>query len=153
MITFDFSPAVVKWAEKQLGENFGLSAGIGVVVDGIPAAAVVYSELRHGKSGNPHDIRASIVSVNKRWATRYSLSVLFAYPFHQLKVRRMTSVIAKRNKASRSLCERLGFRLEGTIRQGVEGDDLCVYGILKSEVKWLREAENRQVQPISARCA
>lgn len=153
MITYEFSPNVVGWVSRQLRETYQGAVGIGVLVDGVPACGVVYSELRNTRSGDPYDLRVSIAAVNKRWATKGSLEVLFAYPFKQVGVNRLTAVIAKKNKKSRSLAERLGFRLEGTLRRGLEDDDLCIYGLLKDEVQWLREEANGQIEPVAAACA
>lgn len=140
MITFEFNSAeVIRWVAAQLdGAAFGDAEGIGIYVDGVPAAGVVYHEYRC-INRVPVDIRVSIVAVNKRWASRRSLSVLFGYPFNQLDVRRMTAIIAKSNRKSRSLAERLGFELEGTHPLAFDGKETALtYGITRNRAeKWI----------------
>lgn len=107
---------------------------IGVVEDGQLIAGVIYSEYRP-----PVDIRESFASISPTWATKYTLKHLFAYPFVHLGVRRMSSIIASGNTASIDLTERLGFKREGIIRQGMDnGEDAIIFGMLKEECCWIR---------------
>ena len=75
-----------------------------------------------------------------RWLNRSFLHAVFAYPFEQLGVRRVTARIGANNPKARKFLESLGFTHEGTIRQGWEADvDLLVFGLLKNECRFLRD--------------
>lgn len=112
----------------------GLYTGIGILNNNQElVAGVIYSEYR-----KPTEIRASIAAIEPTWATRATLNILFSYPFRQLGVRRMTAVAGKKNKKSRDLLLRLGFKQEGNAREAMDnGDDAIIYGMLKKECKWL----------------
>jgi hypothetical protein len=70
--------------------------------------------------------------------TRSRISLLFRYPFEQLGVERISCVIAASNKRSRRVVEGLGWAHEGTIRGFYADDeDGALYGILKSECRWI----------------
>jgi RimJ/RimL family protein N-acetyltransferase len=70
--------------------------------------------------------------------TRGFLREAFRYPFLQLGAGRLTARIHAGNSASRKFVEALGFKLEGIIRETLaDGADLCVYGMLRRECRWL----------------
>ena len=71
------------------------------------------------------------------WLTREHLRGFFAYPFEQLKVRRVTGIVHRKNKHARSINERLGFKLEGVCKHGFEDGDACVYGMIKQDCRWI----------------
>lgn len=122
--------------------GFGLCTAIGVTLDRVLVAGVVYHEYRK------HSIQLSMASTSPRWCTRKTLNVLLGYPFHQLGVARITACTAKSNLRLQSLVSRLGFRLEGNIRRGLDGQqDLLIYGLLREEAnKWIADNEIRSEQ-------
>lgn len=69
--------------------------------------------------------------------TRRFLRAIFYYPFHQLGVRRVTALVDAKNTKSRSLVEKVGFVKEGTMREAAPEDDVIVYGMLRSECRWI----------------
>jgi RimJ/RimL family protein N-acetyltransferase len=84
-----------------------------------------------------HDIQICAAG-SGNWLTRGNLREFFGYPFNQLGCIRITAAIAKANKLSREISERLGFRLEGTLRHGLAPNrDLLLYGMLKEDCKWI----------------
>jgi hypothetical protein len=124
---------VAKWvSEKIVGCNgFGPCTAIGVVRDGKLSGGVVYHEFRK------HDVRVSIALDGAGFSVPWRL--LFSYPFNELKCVRITSMIDKRNKRSRALCERLGFKMEGVHPKGVDGWATAVsYGMLKENCRWIK---------------
>lgn len=71
------------------------------------------------------------------WLSRRVIAVMFGYPFVQLGCHRMTLLIDRTNKVSRSISEKLGFRLEGVVREGLgPGEDMMIYGLLRRELRW-----------------
>lgn len=109
-------------AWERLYQAIGLEAG-----DEIVAGVVLY-DYRPGAS-----ITMSVAAEPKRlWAYRHVLSAAFVYAFVQCDVRRITAYVAERNWRCRRLVERLGFELEGTMRQALpDGSAELVYGLMR----------------------
>jgi|SRR5579859_457835 len=119
---------------------------IGFADDSGLVAGLIYDEYR----GN--SMRIAMASSTPRWATRETLYALFAYPFLQLKVKRLTAYTGKSMASVRRFLERLGFVLEGTIREGFADDDCVIYGMLRNECRWI-ERTSREIEPERAACA
>lgn len=74
------------------------------------------------------------------WVTKGNLRFWFRYPFQQLSCNRITSLVAKKNRVSREMTERLGFKREGCARGAFgPGRDGILYGMLREECKFIRE--------------
>lgn len=72
------------------------------------------------------------------WLSREHLRDLLKHPFERLGCLRVTGLIPKKNRTARRVAEKIGFRLEGTIRKGGDnGTDLMLYGLLRSECRWI----------------
>ncbi len=112
---------------------------IGVTRDGQIIGGVLYSNY-HEIAPGQHDCMLTAAG-EPGWLTRSSIRVLLGYPFQQLACIRLTSVIAKSNHAARALNERLGFKVEGKIRDGRGIGKHCIlYGLLRADAeKWLRK--------------
>lgn len=67
--------------------------------------------------------------------------------FGRLKLKRLTALIAKKDKRARRAVERIGFELEGVKRLGIGGMlDETIYGMTFDRCRWLkddRHAEKR----------
>jgi hypothetical protein len=83
------------------------------------------------------DIHATIAADSPLWARPKTLETLFGYPFNQLGCTRMTSLIKRGNKRSRRFCEGLGFKVEGVMRKAYGTSDGILYGLLKSECRFI----------------
>lgn len=138
---------VAEWVMKKAPHADYLAdyVAIGLEEDGSLVAGVVYNEYR----GN--SIHVSIASSHPKWANRKTLFAFFAYPFLQLKVKRLTAYTGKSMASVRKFLERLGFVMEGTMRQGFVDDDCVIYGMLKDECRWI-ERTSRERQPEPAAC-
>ncbi|NPV67900.1 MAG: GNAT family N-acetyltransferase [Anaerolineae bacterium] len=59
------------------------------------------------------------------------------FAFEELNLHRITATVFSYNTASRRLCERLGFQLEGVFREFLERDgqrhDMLLFGLLRHE--------------------
>lgn len=71
------------------------------------------------------------------WLTKGNLRGFFSYPFEQLKCRRVTAIVHADNARSRDLVERLGFKSEGVCRDGFADGDACIYGMIRSDCRWI----------------
>lgn len=108
-------------------QAIGLESGGGIV------AAVVYE----GKSGA--NILMHVASDGSRhWMTPAYLAACFRYPFVQLGCNRITGLVRADNIDAQRFDEHLGFKREGQLRAAcTDGMDLIVYGMLKSECRFI----------------
>lgn len=113
-------PMHYRWTEAR---------AIGLVEGGrILAGLVVHNYV--AAAGN---CELSFAADGAKWATRPSIRALLAYPFEQLALNRVTTMIAARNIRALRLNEKLGFVREGLMRQGAGNDDLVILGLLREE--------------------
>lgn len=124
---------VRQWVSGQLNVNIDdRCSAIGIAEDGQLIAGWVYTAF------DGHSVMIHVASTDPRWMSKGRLFALFFYPFGQLEVVRINALIAKKNKRARRVCEKLGFKEEGTLRRGYDGkNDAIVYGMLKHECKWV----------------
>ncbi len=114
---------------------------IGVVKDGKLIGGVAYTEWKEIAPGQ-HDIRMHCAG-EPGWLTKGTIRAFFAYPFQQLACIRVTAIVAKANRRARDLDERLGFRMEGCIRDGFGvGRDGIVYGMTRAGCRWIEEKQS-----------
>ena len=79
----------------------------------------------------------SVAAASPKFLSRKNLRVFFGYPFHQLSQKRVTAVVEVTNQHSYKFNRRLGFQVEGKLRQWFPSGDGIVMGLLKEECKWL----------------
>ncbi len=73
----------------------------------------------------------------KNWLTRDFLWAMFDYPFNQLGKRRITALVARKNKGARKFVDNLGFSYEGCLKHYYENDNLLVFGLLRENCRFL----------------
>jgi len=79
-----------------------------------------------------------LATVSSRWATRETLRVLCTYPFLELGVKRVTAPVKKGNWKARDLVLRMGFVLEGELRDyHDDGESDLIFGMLRDECRWI----------------
>lgn len=71
------------------------------------------------------------------WVTTDVLRFSLSYPFKALDCNRITCLAHRKNKAMRGYLVRMGFTLEGVKRKALDGADVCIYGLLRSECRWV----------------
>lgn len=122
-----------QWAAQQLG----------IALDNGEAIATGYGDqmcvvVVHNWTPTTQDCELSVASTGKGWANRTFLRACFEYVFNQLDCRRCTARVQASNAASVTMTERLGFTREGTLRRASrDGGDLHVFGMLKTECRWI----------------
>jgi RimJ/RimL family protein N-acetyltransferase len=104
---------------------------LGYLRNGEFLGGVVYERWSDG------DVLMHVAGARPGWLGREFLFAAFDYPFNQQGCRRVTALVPADNAAARHFDESLGFVWEGCLRQGTPQGDLLVYGMLKSECRWL----------------
>lgn len=122
------------WAKQRLprfegGEDFGPHVSLGIF-DGEAIIAVM---VVHNYNPRYKNAEISMAASTPRWATRSSIRKLLDYPFRQLGVRRVTTMIAAGNVRAIKFNEGLGFKREGLARHGYGDDDAVILGLLVEE--------------------
>lgn len=102
-------------------------------VDGGRILAAVIYDCFYAK-----DCNLSLAIEDKRGVTRESLHIVFAYPFQQLGLVRVSASVAADNEPSLALMERWGFKREGVKRLGYGDRDEILFGMLRDECRWFR---------------
>ncbi|VVE00714.1 hypothetical protein PIN31115_02089 [Pandoraea iniqua] len=106
---------------------------IGLEHDGNLVAGVVYE----AKSG-PNILMHVASDGSRHWMTPAYLSACFRYPFVQEGCTRITGLVRADNVEAQRFDEHLGFKREGQLRAAcTDGTDLIVYGMLKSECRFI----------------
>lgn len=84
------------------------------------------------------DCNVSVAIEDKRGVTRGNLRAVFAYPFLQLKLPRISASVAADNPESLCLMHRWGFTKEGVKRAAcANGVDEIQFGMLATECRWI----------------
>jgi RimJ/RimL family protein N-acetyltransferase len=111
---------------------------IGVLKDGALIGGVIYTEFRQ-MGANAHDMRMHCAG-DPGWLTRITLRAFFGYPFRQLGCIRVTATVARANRRALDMNRRLGFQIEGRIRDGYgPGRDGLLLGMLRHECRWIED--------------
>jgi RimJ/RimL family protein N-acetyltransferase len=103
-----YGDEVKRFVAEQLGfdRGFGPSSAIGFVDDGEIVAGVIYHNW-HPEGGV---IEISAASSQRKWLNRSRLSVIFGYPFDQIKCRMVVARIGEHNARARRIWRSLGAR-------------------------------------------
>lgn len=141
MIDYARTADALAWFNARVSGAISEGVTISLLAGGDFRAVVVYDSWVEGNSINMH-----VAAVpGRRWLTREFLRAAFRYPFVQLGLRRVTLPIDRSNTDARRFAAKLGASLEGIAREaGTNGDDLCIYGMLKRECRWLEEKTDGQ---------
>lgn len=73
--------------------------------------------------------------------TRAWIRAVCEFVFETCGCRRMTSLNDASNFTMAPYLERLGFKYEGTKRNGLPNADLLIYGMTEEDCKWVRERQ------------
>lgn len=126
---------VASWVQRKINHaDFHNYVAIGLLENNRLIAGVVY----HNHYPAFRGIEMSIAAETPRWASREAIRCFLSYPFIQLRCKRVTACVGARNDRAKRFLPGIGFRKEGTIRQGYGNEDVVIYGMLYSEAKrWL----------------
>ena len=126
---------ILEWASDVIGFPFRDDAKvIGASFDGDLRAVVVYDGF------SECDCNMHIASDGSaRWLSRGFLRAVFAYPFIQLGLRRVTGLVPAKNERALNFDLRLGFEHEGLCRDALPDDDIIVLGMRRSVCPYIPE--------------
>lgn len=132
-IRYHDSAAMLDWASRHLGLPFRDDAkAIGLAGDDDLRAVVVYDGF------SACDCNMHVVSDGSgHWLTRAFLSVVFAHPFLQWRLRRVTGLVPARNTRALRFDIKLGFAYEGRCRHALPDDDIIVLGLLREQCRFI----------------
>ena len=139
MLVIGHDEAVTRWVGARLRiEDFGpWRSAIGVAIGAELVAGAVFTHYN-----NRCDIQVTFAASTPRWATRGAIRGILAYPFVQLRCRRLTAITEAGNLVARRFLDRLGFHMEGYHRDAFADDDGVSYGMLRQECRWLEDLVN-----------
>lgn len=131
----DENNVLAKWVCQGLGENFdwvGDNYTIGFVQNNRLLGALIFHNLRP-----KCEVWWTIYTVDKHWCTLSVLKYIFMVAFDGLKCRRISLLVSRSNVKCLSLVKRLGFKIEGCLRQYRDnGEDAFILSMLNNECKW-----------------
>lgn len=134
MILTEPKELIARYVARQTGSlsNLGEFSAVGLING--------HEELVAGVVFNGYEHPNILMHIAADRMTPGFIAAVMHYPFIQLRVTRVTGLIAKRNKKSRRFAEHLGAKLEGVMEKASVNGDVCVYGLMAERgMKWLSE--------------
>lgn len=132
------------WLSKRMGGHTKECQCFAVMDDDKLVGVVSYFNYRWP------NIEMAFCCEDYRWAmNRDGIVDVFSYPFIQLKCKRVTALVERKNKVARKMVQRLGFKEEGMLRKAGTKGDIFVYGLLPEDLKLRKYHANAK----SAACA
>lgn len=126
-----------QWASSLLGNAWPNDTKGIVVANGERRRALIGYNAFYDDGCTAH-----IVSDGSRsWVGRGVLYAMFAYPFLQCGLGRVTLTIPVANIDAQVFALRVGFSVEGRVR-AARGADHALYGMLKNECMWIKEIKH-----------
>lgn len=114
---------VAYWTASHIPHvhGFGLATAIGVEKDGDLVAGIVYSDY------NPiyKTMQVSMAAIDPRWAQKGVIRALLHYPFEQVGIRKLWSIIPQTNERALRFNVGIGFKKEATLANQF-GDDHAI---------------------------
>jgi hypothetical protein len=117
---------------REKPEEYMPCLALNVSKNGKTLAGVLINDLREGV-----DCWMTIYSSSPEWAKRSTLKYIFGVVFNLMQCQRCSVFVSASNLKSLNMCLRLGFKIEGVLRQyRSNGEDCYVMGMLKNECIW-----------------
>lgn len=134
-ILTDCDDLVGPWVTEKLGCSWNKGRGVTIGLlhpDKGLVAGVLFEDW------NGANILMHVAAVpGRHWLTREFLWFVFYYPFEQLKVKRITGLVASTNLDAIRFDKNLGFELEATLKDAHPSGDLLVFKMTKDKCRWL----------------
>jgi RimJ/RimL family protein N-acetyltransferase len=129
------------WVCERTGGKFAgpLAQAIGLEKDGRLVAGILYDHY------NGRSIAMHVAGDGGHWITRDLLRAAFAYPFVQLRVRKVLGFVDSANVSAHRLDEHLGFVLEARISDAGPQGDLLLYSMTAEQCRYLESPDGRKL--------
>jgi RimJ/RimL family protein N-acetyltransferase len=137
---------LIAWAADKMGDTYLTPNGFQFRTD---ARAIGHS--RNGAivgvavfdTFSDTDCLLHVVSDgSRRWLTRQFILKTLLFPFGQLGLRRITSLVSVLNEDSVRFCNDFGWKLEGVLRKaGPRGENMFLFGLLRTECRWIADPD------------
>lgn len=85
----------------------------------------------------PSGCEISAASYSPRSMTKKALAEIFNYAYNGMKFRRLSAVVRADNVRSLEAVRKLGFQVEGYVKNWYPDCDGIFHGMLKEECKWV----------------
>lgn len=130
---------LLPWAAARIGvDGFKRDAySIGLAREGEIVAVCVYENF------TKFDCSMHCASDGSaQWMSREFLLAAFAYPFSQLGMRRISTMVPARNTRAIAFDQHVGWVQEGICRKCMAGDeDMIILGMLREECRFIKQGE------------
>ena len=97
-----------------------------VTRDGRVMAVIAFNNAREGAS-----VEATIAADTPRWATQENIEMMLAFPFGQLRVRRLMALTKVSNKRTQKFLEGVGFLREGKLIDAFPNENGLLYAMTR----------------------
>ncbi len=133
-LIYDRQHELLTWAASRIEcKKFRPEAkAIGIEADGAIRAVAVYE----GFTEFDCDMHVAVDDSGK-YLTRKILAAVFAYPFLQLNLRRISGRVAASNHRALKFDEQLGFEREGYHPHAAGDDDVVSLGMIRARCRFL----------------
>ena len=136
-LLLDAPKVVGNWVYARTGGTFpeNICTAIGLLKDDKLVAGVVCEGF------NGASIKTHIAIDDKTYLTKTFINKIFAYPFDQLKVKKLIGIVDSSNTEALNLNKRLGFVQEGVLEGASLTGDLILMTMTKSQCRWLKDSK------------
>lgn len=137
ILTMDKQEVLLRWAGARIGIDSWRSDSyaLGLLEPDGRVIAVGVLNMFHDQGAWVH----LAADRSRNWLCAPELlPQVFAWPFIELGLERLTARIAMGNIESQIAALRLGFHVEGAEPRGFNGQDVAIFGMLRGECPWLK---------------
>ena len=134
-------PRLLDWCARHIGcdpdawhRQEAVALGIGTADD------IIAVMVAHDFEPAYRNIQISMAATRPDWARRSTIQKLLNYPFSQLKVDRLTTLISSQNARALRFNEGIGFVREGVMKNGCGKHDRIILGLYRETAvdrKWI----------------
>lgn len=78
------------------------------------------------------------------WTNKTLLRAAFDYPFRQLKLARVTGRVDAADERTLNIDLKLGFKVEGRLRNALGDRDIIIVGLLRQECRWIGNGKEKR---------
>lgn len=134
----DQSKRFVDWVAKQVGSvSWDHAYGMGMEgEDGEIYCGVVLEDY------NQVNASIHVAGIGKHWLSRTFLHAVFDYTFNQLKLKRLTGLVAQGNDAALRFDLHLGFKVEAVLKDAHQEGDMYLLVMRREDCRFLPGARN-----------